>query len=471
MNTIATTGRLIIWSSILLLVAAPLRPADATPVKVDYPPPPPVQNRDALGRGIQRTMTLLATSTPEHRNHVRVLFYGQSITEQEWSKMVAADLRKRFPNADLEIENRAIGGFASQLLIRPAEHDLYPFYPDLLIFHVYGANNTYEEIIKSVRSRTAAEVLMQLDHIAAKGFQEIPDEKADKGLWWDWMMNHKFLPDIAKKYGCGLNDIRTPWIEYLKSNHYQPKQLLKDGVHLNDQGNYLMAALTERYLVYRPELPQEEWKDLSETYAVGKDAQWKDGKLTLDFEGNRVDLIAPASPPAGVKLQVRIDGKKPSEFPGAYRITRPQPGPWSPLTVTRIDHEKPLVLEDWTLKITSADPEKKLWAYEVSGSVTGPDGAGSSAAVFTSNSGRVKISPADFFGQGKVQPGYTIKWKVLPMFVDLYEPTKIADAKENATTIAQGIPNEKHTLELSGNGDASNDSPITAVRVYCPPAH
>ncbi len=43
-----------------------------------------------------------------------VLFCGQSITEQEWSKQVAGDLRRRFPHADLEIENRAIGGFASQ---------------------------------------------------------------------------------------------------------------------------------------------------------------------------------------------------------------------------------------------------------------------------------------------------------------------------------------------------------------------
>src|SRR6058998_2348722 len=95
-----------------------------------FPPPLPAKNPAELGVHVQRTMTLLATSTPEHRNHVRILFYGQSITEQQWSKQVAEDLRKRFPNADLEIENRAIGGFASQLLVRPAEHDLYPFYPD-----------------------------------------------------------------------------------------------------------------------------------------------------------------------------------------------------------------------------------------------------------------------------------------------------------------------------------------------------
>ncbi len=120
-----------------------------------------------LGDRIQRTMRLLATSTPQHRHRVKILFYGQSITEQEWSREVARDLRARFPHADLVIENRAIGGFSSQVLVNTAEHDLYAFYPDLLIFQVYGANQQYEEIIANVRRRTTAEVLMQKDHLTA----------------------------------------------------------------------------------------------------------------------------------------------------------------------------------------------------------------------------------------------------------------------------------------------------------------
>ena len=113
------------------------------------PPPAPNNLGDPakLGLGIQRTMTLLNTSTPQHRNTVRVLFYGQSITEQAWWKMVADDLRRRFPNANLVIENRALGGFSSQRLVKTAETDLYSFYPDLMIFHVYGAHTNYEDII------------------------------------------------------------------------------------------------------------------------------------------------------------------------------------------------------------------------------------------------------------------------------------------------------------------------------------
>lgn len=437
--------------------------------KNDYPPPVPPKDPAALGVNIQRTMTLLATSTPQHRNHVRILFYGQSITEQEWSKKVADDLRKRFPNADLEIENRAIGGFASQLLIRPAEHDLYPFYPDLLIFHVYGANQEYEQIIKSVRTRTTAEVLMQRDHVTQMPPAVIDREK-DKGMWWDDLMNNHLLPDIAKKYGCGLADVRGGWLDYLNANHLEPKTLLKDGVHLNDYGNYLMAELVKRNLVYRPELPKETWQSLVRTVEVGKEARWQNGKLVLEFEGNRVDLLPDTAAAKSGSLQVRIDGKKPSTFADALRITRPQPGPWSPLFVSRVDHTSPLLPEEWTMKITSVSEDSTKWTFDVIGSVTGADGSGDNSTVFTSKSGRVKIEPASFFRNGKVPVGYEIKWRVLPMYLDAYTTPKITDPSlEYAATAVQGIANTKHTLELTS--EPGSVPALKAIRVYRPPMH
>ena len=81
-------------------------------------PYPPTHFPDASGwgRNLQRTMRLLATSRPEHHNTVRILFYGQSITEQKWTMLVEDDLRRHFPHANLIVENRALGGFASQML-------------------------------------------------------------------------------------------------------------------------------------------------------------------------------------------------------------------------------------------------------------------------------------------------------------------------------------------------------------------
>src|SRR5262245_7998484 len=84
----------------------------------DYPALVPPADTSSYGQHIQRTMSLLAGSTPEHHNTVRILFYGQSITAPPWYKQVEADLKKRFPNADLTVENRAISGFASPYLFR-----------------------------------------------------------------------------------------------------------------------------------------------------------------------------------------------------------------------------------------------------------------------------------------------------------------------------------------------------------------
>ena len=50
------------------------------------------------------------------------------------------------------------------------------------------------------------------------------------------------------------------------------------------------------------------------------------------------------------------------------------------------------------------------------------------------------------------------------MFVDAYEPPKAEDAsREAVTTLAQGLPNGRHTLEIDG------PAPIQAIRIYKPP--
>jgi len=420
-----------------------------------YPPLAPAADGPEFGAHVQRTMTLLATSTPQKHHKVRILFYGQSITEQPWWKQVAEDLRRRFPHADLQIENKAVGGFASQILSRVAEHDVYAFYPDLVIFHVYGANNTYEEILRGIRTRTTAEVLIQRDHVGAQMPVDNPDQK--NPMWWDHMMNNVFLPDYARKYGCGLADVRGAWLSYLKSNRLEPKALLSDDVHLNDHGCFVMAEIVKRYLVYKPQLLSEEEKSTVRTLEVGKDVSWQGDRLTLPFEGNRVDLI---SAKGGGAARVLIDGKKPSEFSECVAFTRTslsQTG-WGP-ALLRVSSEKPRLVEDWTLKVTEADEQIR---FAVTGSKTGPDGEGISSERFVSKSGRVVIEPGDWWvkniqqmTKAKVPAGFEIKWKAIPLFSDTYAGDSV--------TVAQGLPNGKHMLEIVGK------TSLGAVRVYRPP--
>jgi hypothetical protein len=437
-----------------------------------FPPFQAARPIETYGRNIQRTMTLLATSTPEKRNTVRVLFYGQSITEQDWTKLVADDLRRRFPNANLIIENRAIGGFASQLLVKTAETDLYTFYPDLLIFHVYGSHIEYENIIRRVRERTTAEILMQTDHLSVPARVDEPTDPAVLTMkqWTGWW-NYVFLPDIAKRYGTEMVDQRNLWKQYLREHQLEPTVVLKDGTHLNEHGCWLMAEIVKPYLRYDASMPNDAWKNLVQTYEVGRDVAWKDGRLVLEFEGNRVDAIC--KPGSASPAAVRIDGRRPSEFPELYALTRTTAYPFSKWPcLLRVLHEKPLEVEEWTMTLTKVSPDLKQVRFRVEGSRTGPDGEGDRSQRFVSRSGRVVVEPDDWnldyalkVFKRPIESGFQIRWKVVPMFVDEFASPGIADPSvETVVTLAQGLPGGKHRLEITGDAAV----PIGAVRVYRP---
>jgi hypothetical protein len=247
----------------------------------NYPIPKPPKDTSQYGKHFQRSMTLMATSTPHKRNTIRILFYGQSIVKQLWHSTVVDDLKKRFPHTDFVVANKAIGGFSSQRLIRTMHYDVIPFYPDLLIFHVYGAHDKYEDIIRKVRCHTTAEIIMQSDHA-----NRWPEPKCNGDFWvqqkkWSDKMNYFLLPAIANRYKCSWQPQRWEWIDYLKDNNLQPSALLKDNVHLNEHGRWLMANLLKRYLVYLPDESQDEWQNLVKTYKVGKDIRWQGNRLIL----------------------------------------------------------------------------------------------------------------------------------------------------------------------------------------------
>lgn len=452
------------------------------------PPYPPLTLPDVSGWGkhLQRTMRRLATSTPDRRNTVRILFYGQSITEQKWAKMVEADLRRRFPHAHLIVENRALGGFSSQLLVKTAETDLYPFQPDLLIFHVYGAHDKYEDILRRVRERTTAEVLLQTDHVTKV---EHLDEETDPaklppaGKHWDQFMNHHWLPLLARKYGAELGDQRALWKSYLREHQLEPRALLADAVHLNAHGEWLMAECVKAYLRYDPRLGPSPAEDWVRTYGVGKDVAWVDGKLRLDFAGNRVEAIGKPGPDRAGNLPqpaaVRIDGRPPSESPELYGFSRAVTSPegkwlvkWP--VIAPIGSEKPRQVENWRLAAAKDGTNDQRFTFTLAGSKTGPDGEGRSDARFVSKSGRVVIETnawnvayaLSLAGIKPVPEKFEVTWHVDTHFADeISVPEAPEAATESVVVLASGLANTRHTLEITGGAD----SPIIALRVHRPP--
>ncbi|MDB4972902.1 MAG: hypothetical protein JWN48_1243 [Myxococcaceae bacterium] len=423
---------------------------------------------------IQRTMRLLASSTSRRRNHVRVLFYGQSITQSDWARKVAEGLRQRFPLAELELQNRALGGFASELLVKSAETDLYPYYPDLVIFHVYGAHTRYEDIVRRLRERTTAEILLQTDHVLkAEELSEetAADQLAPRPEQWSAFMNHAFLPGLSERYRAAVCDLRSAWKQHLRVHALAPAALLRDGLHLNTRGGELMADYLEQCLQPAPSLGPsvaEDWVQTSELEADTLRA----GVLTFAFEGNRVDVLL--SPGESESAAVRIDGRRPSEWPELYAFARahsPEAGMWPP--VFELNASAPLLLETFTLEVTRVRGagDTAQYHFTLEGSKTGPDGSGSSAVRFESHSRRVVIDPEDwhaayaFEAAGLPQPEhFSIELRVEPHFVDAFAGRAFDPASEHAITLAQGLPNTKHTLEL--RGDLSK---VRAIRVYRPP--
>lgn len=459
-------------AGLLLLTVTSVRAQDAA-----YPRPKWLGDPAQLGRNIQRTMTLLAESTPQRRNTVRILLYGQSITEQDWWKATADDLRRRFPNANLIIENRALGGYSSQLLVKTAESDLYAFQPDLVIFHVYGAHNDYEDTIRRIRERTTAEVMIQTDHVTRDEDlteETDPSKLMPNGKIWNSFMNYLHLPTVARKYDCALVDQRNIWKRYLTDYHVHAAALLRDDVHQNAYGNYLMSEIVNAYLVKRsePKINPMECNTVH-TVPVGRNLRWRQGKLTLPFDGSRVDIIAEPGKP--VKAAIHIDGKRPSEMPSLYTFTRAlaTPGGKWPV-ILKIGSEALRQPEEWTMDVRRDAADSKRYAFILTGSRTGMDGEGRSDQLFVSTSRRVVIRPEDWgveyalalAGVGQVPDRFTVRWKTVATGIDsCAEPADADTSSEHSITIASGLANGHHTLDIVGGPE----SHIAAIRIYRPP--
>jgi hypothetical protein len=287
-------------------------------------------------------------------------------------------------------------------------------------------------------------------------------------------MSSEWLPYVAEKYGCGLMDIRSDWRRYLLDNDLQPEALLRDGIHLNEYGCWLMGKLVARRLVHRPDLPADEWKTLVNQV---DNIPFEDGRFKCTFTGNRVVALAAPHKGAAGTVRVLIDGKAPSEYPDLYAFTRPGAGPgvdwpWTVCAPVVITSLKTPVVEDWTITITEGDV--KAFRFKVHGSVTGPDGEGSSEEKFVSDSGRIVIASDAWWRRGPkdapnpIRPGHELHFKCVLLGTDRYTPPTAPDpSREYPTVLASGLTDGEHTLELIQEGDAA--VPLAALRFYNPP--
>ena len=440
-----------------------------------------------FGAHLVRTATLLATSSAQRRYPVKVLIYGQSITGSKvFTDTLATYLKAKFPFAAIQVENRSIGGFVARHIIRTAPHDLYYTNADLVIFHVYGGEKTgeLEQLLANLRRTSTAEVLLFNHH--TNGDRKIPDQEGAS-----------YIRYLANKYDCELADVSTEWPAYLAKNKLEPKDLLRDNVHPNRYGNWLLIQLIGRHIRYNPLFTDGWYRTVQTAYAVTafekghpdvlsfSGEPWQKvnqaavgstnkSALTLQFYGSRVDVTTGETQQPG-SARILIDGKPVQSQPNRLVITRPSAGPqtWWP-GIRQVSHVKPLLEEDWTLKITAISADSTTYSYQVKGSKTGVDGSGSNKETFVSNSGRVVIEPDDvFFADIKktfkvpVPVGFVVNWSVVPAYADSFKaPVTGEKNKIYTTTLVERLSNGPHTLQLIPNGDGP--VPVLSFDIHRP---
>jgi len=448
---------------------------------------PPDPNQAIFGSRIQRFMGLLEMSQQLHDFPVKVLVYGQSIMAQRAADQSVQQLKERYPYAKLIVENRAIGGCTAPSLVHAAETDLYPFYPDLLIFHVYGGEvrGEFERIISNVRRYTTADIMLLTHHI---------DSRDEQGVW---DAASAWRRGIAQKYNCELVDVRLVWKSYLEAHGLQASDLLKDHIHLNEHGIALHRAIISRHFQVNPS-GHHKWMDTVRSYEIARPAYermrdlefsqqawnpWakkgedpsriQGNRLKLEFFGNRVDVRTVRAAEALGTATILIDGKKPSEFAETFAATRVNQGPrsWFPGYFT-IQPGRAPVAEKWVMRIGQLAEKGMAAPFSVTGSSTGLDGEGTLRDDFVSASNRFSLLSQHltlFKGPAsKPMPAdYELRWEIYQMGTDVWVPAMPKDENSIAQfTLVQGLSNARHTLEIIPNGDGV--LPLKEIVIHSP---
>ena len=400
-------------------------------------PPNPTRGR------ISRTLERMARSTKEHPETVRVLFYGQSIVQQNWGPLyVIPALQRRYPTVKFVVENRAIGGYQTPSLIKTAESDLYPFYPDILFFHDYGPTDLYAKIVERVRARTTADIVLWTSHLDAKE-GKTPEKIA--ALLAKQDQRSLDIKATADKFGCMCVDLRAKWCRMLQRRGVDSQAMLTDVVHMKKESLPVYADMLIEDLLGDGELAPN---------AKAGTVEAKPAALKLSFTGNRV--VAVADGQVGAEYDIYLDGKPVKAYPEMWTMTRssrfPSKRAWNP-AIDRVDKGPAVPVEEtWTLTILEGANDKgTVIPFKLKGSVTGEDGEGCSDKPFTSKSGRVTLKSdawcsTFWWGYHKVTPqaGMEVTWSSKPLVVSPYAP----GAKGEETVLVQNCANGPHELEL-----------------------
>lgn len=439
----------------------------------------------SFGQNLPRTMALLESASETHRTPVRILFYGQSIVGSGYAdKAIKKYLGEKYPFADLDIKNTAIGGYEAPKLRKTAWADLYSYYPDLVVFHVYGGGNgELEEIYSNLQKYTTAEVLTWTHHVDNLGVDRERDEESE------------LREKLAAKYGQEIADVRSGWRTYLADHHLRPEDLLVDHkIHLNEEGGELLGKLLVPHFQDCLDASHD-WERRIKTYDLTNTApditfdpkSWhktddglvarQAGALRVKFTGNRIDLVGMASGPTAGTAKILLDGYPPSTLPETFTVTRASkaPGAWWP-AVDRVILGPNPVTDNYTMAFHDVSPDGTKYQFELRSKDIGAEGSGKSGEDFVSQSGRIRINAKDIdlaavkrLLKKDLPSNFDIGWQVYSMSHDSWKaPSVLDNGRISQNTVIQFWDSGSHVLEIIPNDDGPVG--IQKVMVFNPEA-
>ena len=362
-------------------------------------------SRSENAKALARTIAMLREGEGVNTQY-RILFYGQSISDKKWTDIASRNMAQNYPNVNFKFSNLAIGGNGASLLKRAVARDIDQFYPDLVVFHDYGGERDYEDIIKIIRSRSSAEIILQTDHLTAR-----PEPLCPVGLnvtfrtplgcigtiWlhqrnWDDYMSGAVIPKMAVQFGAAIDPRRAGWNAYLNRHRLEPSQLLQDGVHPNDRGWHLAASLFTEFFNTTVRFTTPSTTSL---VIITPNNQMKSRQL--HFEGNRLEIIS--SRPLPNPIKATVDGVASEQLPGCWITTRVSSVPWIPewpaLRQVDISDDR-LEADEWTVKLDQFNDDLTNFRFRLYSKLHGFDGEGNGSDDFVSTSGLIKIDASDW---------------------------------------------------------------------------
>jgi len=201
------------------------------------------------------------------REGERIVFFGDSITElgvkpNGYVALIRETITARHPGTPIEVIGAGVSGNKVTDLQRRLVRDVMNRKPAIVVIYI-GINDVWHWELKDLKGTTKEEyeaglreMIARMQYSGANVILCTPSvigEKTDSSNGQDKMLEEysAISRAVARSLGATLCDLRKAFHDYLVLNNKENKPqgiLTYDGVHLNDEGNRLVAREILKYL-------------------------------------------------------------------------------------------------------------------------------------------------------------------------------------------------------------------------------